>query len=68
MLRKINERLKNSRGQSMLEYILIVIFVVVVGLAVWKTFGDTIKQMVTGTTNQITQSVQDTGVLNNNGN
>ncbi len=64
MLRKINERLKGSQGQSMLEYILIVVFVVVVGIAAWKVFGARIKQMVVGSTNVITQNVQDTGVLN----
>ena len=59
MLRKINERLKNSRGQSMLEYILIVIFVVVVGLGVWKLFGQRIKAMVSGASDVIVQQVND---------
>ncbi len=63
-MKKVRERLGNEKGQSMLEYILIVVFVVVVGIAVWKTFGNTIMQMVKGSTDAIVENVQDTGVLN----
>ncbi len=59
MLQKINEKLKNSRGQSMLEYILIVVFVVVMGLAVWKAFGQKIKDLVSNSTSAISTQTDD---------
>lgn len=36
----------NERGQGMIEYILIVVFVVVAGLVVWKAFGETVAKKV----------------------
>ncbi len=64
MLQKINEKLKNSKGQSMLEYILIVVFVVVTGLAVWKAFGKQIKNLVSNSTAAISNQTSD--VFQNN--
>lgn len=59
MLQEINEKLKNSKGQSMLEYILIVVFVVVTGLAVWKAFGKQIKNLVSNSTTAISNQTSD---------
>ena len=59
MFKKVNERLGDSKGQSMLEYILIVVFVVVVGLGVWKAFGEKIKGLVSDSTSAISTQTDD---------
>ncbi len=38
---------KQQSGQGMLEYILIVVFVAVAGIVIWRTFGQTVKETVT---------------------
>lgn len=40
-------------GQGMLEYILIVVFVVVAGIVTWRLFGDKIKKLVEGSTSAV---------------
>jgi len=42
----------------MLEYILIVVFVVVAGIVVWRIFGDNIKKLVSGSGQKIQKEVQ----------
>lgn len=53
MSNKMKERLNNQWGQGMLEYLLIVVFVVILSIGVWKTFGQKIQSVVTGTTDKI---------------
>lgn len=45
--------IRNQRGQAMLEYVLIVVFVVVAGLVVWKAFGKTVAEKVQSAQEQI---------------
>jgi Flp pilus assembly pilin Flp len=37
---------RNQRGQGMVEYILIVVFVVIAGIVVWRSFGQNVSGMV----------------------
>lgn len=38
--------LRSASGQGMLEYILIVVFVVIASVAVWKSFGGKVKNLI----------------------
>lgn len=51
--------LHRERGQGMLEYILIVVFVVIAGIVVWRIFGDNIKKLVAGSGQKIQKEVQE---------
>gem|GEM_PF-5705573 len=56
---KLMGRLSNSKGQSMLEYILIVIFVIVIGIAAWRMFGKRISAMVRQSSDYVSNQVKD---------
>ena len=45
--------LHDERGLTTVEYIIILCLVAVVGFAVWKSFGDTVKTKVNGATTLI---------------
>lgn len=58
MTRKLN----NKRGQAMTEYIIIVAIIALAALAIFGLFGDRIRAMVGGATEELggdSQSVQD---------
>jgi len=66
MFKKTGIRLENQQGQGMLEYILVVVFVVVLSIGVWKVFGENIKAMVVGSTNTIADTVNESGAFGGN--
>lgn len=42
------QNLKSRRGQTMVEYIIIVVLVAICGIALWKIFGETLNKKMTG--------------------
>lgn len=42
-----------ERGQGMLEYLLILVFVVLAGVTIWRTFGDNLRAMLRDANNRI---------------
>ncbi|RMF17647.1 MAG: hypothetical protein D6761_03915 [Candidatus Dadabacteria bacterium] len=64
-MRKIVRRPSES-GQGMLEYVLIVVFIAVAGVVVWRTFGDNIRALVVQSNDAIID--QTAPVLNGSGN
>lgn len=49
------KRYKGKNGQAMLEYALLVVFIVVAGIVVWRVFGENIKKMLIKVNNQIVE-------------
>ncbi len=49
----MNKRFGNRRGQAMTEYIVIVVLIAIAALAIFGLFGDRIRQMVGGATEQL---------------
>jgi len=49
------KRYKRENGQAMLEYALLVVFIVVAGIVVWRIFGENIKKMLIKVNNQIVE-------------
>jgi Flp pilus assembly pilin Flp len=45
---KLAGLLRDERGLTTVEYIIILCLIAVVGFAIWKKFGDTVKQKVGG--------------------
>jgi len=45
-VRKGNELLEDTQGLTTVEYIIILCLIAVVGFAVWKKFGNTVKTKV----------------------
>lgn len=45
---RLNFLLKDEQGLTTVEYIIILCLIAVVGFAIWKKFGETIKQKVGG--------------------
>ena len=41
-------RLKSRRGQTMVEYIIVVVVIAIAGLVVFGIFGDTLKKKMSG--------------------
>lgn len=63
----LNLRRRNQSGQGMLEYILIVVFVVVAGIALWKIFGNRIRSLVETSTTSIEGAVEGAPCVNSQG-
>ncbi len=40
--------MRDTRGLTTVEYIIILCLIAIVGFAVWKKFGETVKEKVTG--------------------
>lgn len=47
-MKRLNDMLRDERGLTTVEYIIILCLIAVVGFAIWKKFGETIKQKVGG--------------------
>ncbi len=45
---KLTGLLRDERGLTTVEYIIILCLIAVVGFAIWKKFGETVKQKVGG--------------------
>lgn len=45
---KLAGLLRDERGLTTVEYIIILCLIAVVGFAIWKKFGETVKQKVGG--------------------
>ena len=45
--------LRDNRGLTTVEYIIILCLIAVVGFAVWKKFGEKVKEKVGGSTEQV---------------
>jgi len=41
-MKRVNHLLKDTRGLSTVEYIIILAFIAVAGIGLWKTFGGTV--------------------------
>lgn len=62
----MNNRIKKNRqdlspesGQGMLEYILIVVFVVIAGIGMWRQFGQKVQLMLSGADSALGTAVDD---------
>jgi Flp pilus assembly pilin Flp len=61
MLKKKSEKskpakrslLRDNRGLTTVEYIIILCLIAVVGFGVWKKFGEKVKEKVGGSTEQV---------------
>ncbi|UCD84711.1 MAG: Flp family type IVb pilin [Deltaproteobacteria bacterium] len=53
MLSLLQKVWKDEEGQGMTEYILIVLLIAIAGIVVWRAFGDKIKDLVTGATDEL---------------
>lgn len=51
--RKIRKLLKDTKGLSTVEYIIILCLIAVVCFAIWKQFGETVKSKVQGADNLV---------------
>ncbi len=49
-IRKINE---DEEGLSTVEYIIILVLIAVLGIAVWRTFGEAVEEEVTNAESEI---------------
>lgn len=49
MLMNLNKKLKNKKGQTALEYALVVAAVSLVIMAAWNVVGKSVKEAITGT-------------------
>ena len=47
--------LRDSRGLTTVEYIILLCLIAVVGFGVWKKFGEKVKEKVGGSTQQVDQ-------------
>jgi Flp pilus assembly pilin Flp len=47
--------LRDNRGLTTVEYIIILCLIAVVGFGVWKKFGEKVKEKVGGSTEQVDQ-------------
>ena len=47
--------LKDTRGLTTVEYIIILCLIAVVGFGVWQSFGEKVKEKVGGSTEQVDQ-------------
>lgn len=47
--------LRDDRGLTTVEYIIILCLIAVVGFGVWKKFGEKVKEKVGGSTEQVDQ-------------
>ena len=59
----MRERSDNRRyesGQGMLEYVMIVVFVALAGMTVWRVFGQNIRTMVERANSQLVEGFEDT--------
>ena len=65
-MRTIAVRRRSEAGQGMLEYVLIVVFIAVAGIVVWRTFGENIRALVVKSNDAIVD--QTSPVLNGSGN
>jgi len=45
--------LRDEEGLSTVEYIIILVLIAVLGIAVWTSFGDTVRQKVQGSTEAV---------------
>lgn len=48
ILRTLNRRMKNKKGQTALEYALVVAAVSLVIMAAWNVVGKSVKEAITG--------------------
>ncbi len=49
----MKKRLKNQRGQALVEYIIIIVIVAIVSLVLLGAFSDRIRTMIAGATNSL---------------
>lgn len=50
--------LKDQRGLSTVEYIIILVLIAVAGLAGWKTMGDGVKDRIEGSNKSIEKNLE----------
>ena len=48
-----NSKLARKRGQTMVEYIIIVVIIAISAIAIFGVFGDTIRQKLSGAVNEL---------------
>ncbi|HEY8430244.1 MAG TPA: hypothetical protein VIL20_17805 [Sandaracinaceae bacterium] len=52
---KLTGLLRDERGLTTVEYIIILCLIAVVGFAIWRQFGQTVKEKVGGANNVVGQ-------------
>lgn len=58
-MRVMVEERRREAGQGMLEYVMIVVFVALAGLTVWRVFGQNIRAMVERANSQLVEGFED---------
>jgi Flp pilus assembly pilin Flp len=53
MITKLRSLLKDTKGLSTVEYIIILCLIAVVCFAIWRQFGETVKSKVQGADNLV---------------
>jgi Flp pilus assembly pilin Flp len=53
--RRVRELLADTRGLTTIEYVMLACLIAVVCFAIWKQFGETIKEKVQGADGQMAQ-------------
>jgi Flp pilus assembly pilin Flp len=48
-----NELVRDERGLSTVEYVIILVLIAVVAIGVWRTFGDILMAQISGATTEI---------------
>lgn len=51
---------RRESGQGMLEYVLIVVFVAVAGITVWRVFGQNVRAMVERANAELVEGFEET--------
>lgn len=55
--RALRRRLRDDRGLSTVEYIIILVLIAVAGISLWSTFGDTVGDKITNATSRVQDDV-----------
>ena len=57
--RNPNALLRDTRGLSTVEYIILLVLVAIVGIGAWSAFGTKIKDKIMGSTNRVETELGD---------
>ncbi|MDH5492198.1 MAG: hypothetical protein OEY14_09605 [Myxococcales bacterium] len=52
-INKFKQLVRDEKGLSTVEYIIILILIAIIGIVAWRSFGQTVQQQVEGATTDI---------------